>query len=134
MAPSGSPIPIPAQHPTYQHYANSAYEQKTKVQLIEFLHRACFSPTLSTWTQAIEKNFFATWPGLTAEAVRKYLPKSLATAKGHLKTSPKNLRSTSKLHPAISSTDAPTVMTTPTSLVEPHLRTNLVYAKAIEIT
>jgi hypothetical protein len=80
LEPSGGPTLLPNQHPTYQHQVNSAYEQKTKVQLIDFLHRACFSPPISTWTQAIEKNFFATWPGLTANAVRKYLPKSLATA------------------------------------------------------
>jgi hypothetical protein len=79
--------------------------------------------------------FFATcWPGLTAKAMHKYLPKSLVTAKGHLKTAPKNLRSTSKLRPAISPTSAPTVMTTPTSLAEPRIQTHLVYAKVIEIT
>jgi hypothetical protein len=55
LEPSGLPTPLPSQHPTYQHCAYSAYEQKTKVQLIDFLHRACFSPPISTWTQAIEK-------------------------------------------------------------------------------
>ena len=134
VEPSGTPTPLPTQHPTYQHLANSAYEQKTKVQLIDFLHRACFSPPISTWTQAIEKNFFTTWPGLTADAVRKYLPKSLATAKGHLKSSPKNLRSTSKIRPIISSPQPSTVMTTPPSTLEPTVRTHLVYAKVIAIT
>jgi hypothetical protein len=133
LEPSGSPTPLPEQHPTYQHYAHSAYEQKTKVQLIDFLHRACFSPPISTWTQAIEKNFFATWPGLTAEAVCKYLPKSLATAKGHLKASPKNLRSTSKVKPT-SLPPTSTAMTTRTSSTEPAVRTHLVHAKVVEIT
>jgi hypothetical protein len=134
VEPSGTPAPIPTQHPTYQHYANSANEQKTKVQLIDCLHRACFSPPISTWTQAIEKSFFGTWPGLTADAVRKYLPKSLSTAKGHLKSTPKNLRSTSTKLPTIATTDASTVMTTPTSSPEPPVRTHLVYAKVIAIT
>ena len=124
---SGRPTLLPNQHPTYQHQANSAYEQKTKVQLIDFLHRACFSPPISTWTQAIKKNFFATWPGLTADAVRKYLPKSLATAEGHLKAAPKNLRSTSKTRPTLAQTNANTAMTTPTS---GHVQTHLVYAKS----
>jgi hypothetical protein len=57
VEPSGTPMVIPDQHPSYKHYANSAYEQKTKVALIDFLHRACFSPPLSTWVQAIEHNF-----------------------------------------------------------------------------
>jgi hypothetical protein len=83
IEPSGSPMVLPDPHPTYKRLANSAYELKTKVALIEFLHRACFSPSISTWVQAIEQNFFTTWPGLTAEAVRNCLPKSLATAKGH---------------------------------------------------
>jgi hypothetical protein len=131
VEPSDGPTLLPNQHPTYQHQANSAYEQKTKVQLIDFLHRACFSPPISTWTQAIEKNFFATWPSLTADAVRKCLPKSLATAKGHLKAAPKNLRSTSKTCPTLAPTDANTVMTTPTSS---HIQTHLVYAKVISIT
>jgi hypothetical protein len=76
LQPSGAPMVPPARHPTYQHRANSAYEQKTKAALIDFLHRACFSPPISTWVQAIEDNFSTTWPGLSADAVRKFLPKS----------------------------------------------------------
>jgi hypothetical protein len=133
VEPSGAPMAIPDQHPTYKHYAHSAYEQKTKVALIDFLHRACFSPPLSTWVQAIERNFFTTWPGLTADAVRKFLPKSLATAKGHLKATPKNLRSTSTIRPTIATIEAHTVMTTPPS-TEPTVRTHLVYAKVVTIT
>ena len=60
LEPSGAPTPLPTHHPTYSHHAHSAYEQKTKVQLLDFLHRACFSPPISTWIQAIEKNFFTT--------------------------------------------------------------------------
>ena len=77
--------PLPQQHPSYSHQVNSAYEQKNRDDLIIFLHRAAFSPSVSTWTSAINKNFFSTWPGLTTNAVRKFLPKSLNTAKGHLK-------------------------------------------------
>ena len=81
--------PLPQQHPSYSHQANSAYEQKSKEDLINFLHRAAFSPYVSTWTSAIDKNFFSTWPGLTTDTVRKFLPKSLNTAKGHLKATRK---------------------------------------------
>jgi hypothetical protein len=133
LQPSGAPIVLPARHPTYQHHANSAYEQKTKVALIDFLHRTCFSPPISTWVQAIENNCFTTWPGLSADAVRKFLPKSLATAKGHLKSTPKNLRSTSKIRPTINTNEVHTVMTTPPSN-EPTIRTHLVYAKVVTIT
>jgi hypothetical protein len=37
-----------------------------------------------------------TWPGLTSQAVRKHLPKSEATVKGHLHTIRKGIRSTNK--------------------------------------
>jgi hypothetical protein len=132
ITPTGVINPYPAQHPTYQNVANSAYEQTNKTQLIHFLHRTCFSPVLSTWIQAIDKGFFTTWPGLTAEAVRKFLPKSLATAKGHLKASPKNLRST-KIKPN-NTPDASTTMTTPLPEEEPTVRTQFVYAKVVTVT
>jgi hypothetical protein len=95
----------------------------TKRDLIIYLHRAAFSPVVSTWTKAIDAGFFTTWPGLTSDLVRKHLPKSLATAKGHLKQSPKNLRST-KL-PALPPTPPPD---------EPRTRTNLVFLNVTEIT
>jgi hypothetical protein len=41
----------------------------------------CFSPTLETWLLAISRGHFITWPGLTTANVRRYLPKSEATAK-----------------------------------------------------
>ena len=47
---------------------------------------------------AIKKNYFLSWPGLIAKAVRKYLTPSEATAKGHLDQAQKN-QSSSKLDP-----------------------------------
>ena len=129
IEPNPSAAALPTQHPTYSHQANSAYEQSTKKDLINFLHRAAFSPSVSTWTKAIDSNFFATWPGLTADAVRKFLPKSLNTAKGHLKAARKNQRST-KVAPV-----PPPLMTTPSSpSQEPAVRTNFVYTKVVEVT
>ena len=57
----------------------------TKADLVQYLYQCAFSPVVHTWTKAIDAGFFDTWPGLTSEMVRKHLPKSLATAKGHLK-------------------------------------------------
>ena len=34
--------------------------------------------------EATERNFFATWPNLTPQVIRRYLQPSVATAKGHL--------------------------------------------------
>jgi hypothetical protein len=57
---------------------------KTKGDIVTYLHQACGSPVNSTWLKAIAAGFFTTWPGLTIDLVRKHLPKSIATAKGHL--------------------------------------------------
>jgi hypothetical protein len=41
---------------------------------IAFYHANLFSPSLSTWCNAIDAGHFPSWPGLTSSAVRKYPP------------------------------------------------------------
>ena len=67
----------------------------SKEEVIKFLHQCLFCPTKSTLLKAIKNNQLTTWPGLTAEAVEKYLPESCpATDKGHTKRQQKGIRST----------------------------------------
>ena len=40
------------------------------------------------------KGHFTTWPGVTVEAIKRYLPKSEATTMGHLDQQRKNIQST----------------------------------------
>lgn len=87
------------------HLAYNAYETTTQRDLVRYLHQCCFSPTTSSWLAAIKAGFFATWPGLTCELVKKHLPKSDATVKGHLRQQYKNTRSTKP--PPNDSRDAP---------------------------
>jgi hypothetical protein len=47
-----------------------------------------------TWLKAMQNVQFATWPSITVENVRTYLPKSDATAKGHMNQIRQNIRST----------------------------------------
>ena len=94
---------------------------KTKADLVQYLHRAAFSPVVSTWTRAIDAGFFATWPGLTSDLVRKHLPKSLATAKGHLRQDRQNIRSTQ-------------TVVAPVPVPDPTSRTHTTFLKAIEVT
>ena len=75
-------------------FADNAYKVKVKRDLITYHHRCCFSPVVSTWIRAIENGNFCTWPGLTAHAVHKHLPKFMVTAKGHMRQQDKNVRST----------------------------------------
>ena len=45
--------------------ANHVYETKLKQDLTLFYHAACFSPTKRTFVDAIKRNAFESWPGLT---------------------------------------------------------------------
>ena len=61
---------------------------------IKYLHQCAFSPTPRTWIQAVKKGHFKTWPGVTVEAIKRYLPKSEATTMVHLDQQRKNTQST----------------------------------------
>ena len=64
---------------------NHVYETKSKQELTLFYHAACFSPTKRTFVDAIKRNAFASWPGLTVELVKKYPLITEATIKGHIR-------------------------------------------------
>jgi hypothetical protein len=78
--------------PTSQ--ANNLQAFPSKADLVQFLHGAAGYPVPSTWIQAIESGHYNTWPGLTAPLVRKHLPKSPATVKGHMQQQRQGIRST----------------------------------------
>jgi hypothetical protein len=81
--------------PTIHPMANNVYSITTQAEMINYLHRACFSPVISTWIKAIkDAGYFATWLGLTSKLVTKHLAKSIDTAKGHLRQNRQNVRST----------------------------------------
>jgi hypothetical protein len=111
---------------------NSAQTMKTLSDLVQYLHRACFSPVIKTWTQAIDAGRFTTWPGLTSGLVRKHLPKSLATAKGHLRMDRKNVRSTKQ--PINQLVDEPSTMTTSELSIESNVRTHCAFTKIVTFT
>jgi hypothetical protein len=77
--------------------ANGAYTTQLRRNAIKFMHASVFSPTTATWTKAIDAGNFHSWPGLSSTAVRKLLPKSMATAMGHTDQQRKNVRSTKPL-------------------------------------
>ena len=74
--------------------AYNVYETTNATERVQYLHAAAGYPVPSTWVKAIKKGFYATWPGLTATAVIKNLPKSPQTTKGHQHTKRQNVRST----------------------------------------
>ena len=65
--------------------AHNVHRIRSKEVLVDFLHRCAGYPMKKTWLAAIKKGFYATWPGLTAELVSKYLPADTEeAAAGHL--------------------------------------------------
>ena len=69
-------------------------KRQTHLDLVRYLHAACFSPVKSTWLKAIKNNNFVTWPALTESLVTNHLPISTATVQGHLHQQKQNLQST----------------------------------------
>ena len=82
------PLPTEAIH--------NVYELKTQPELIRYLHAAAGHPTKDYWIKAIKNKQYASWPGLTTDAVRKYFPESEETHKGHGRKTRSGLRSTKK--------------------------------------
>ena len=74
--------------------ANHVYETKSKQEKTLFYHATCFSPTKRTFVDAIKRNAFASWSGLTVELVNKYLPRTEETIKGHIRHQYKGKQST----------------------------------------
>jgi hypothetical protein len=78
----------------HAHHVNALIPEGTAADVIQFLHKALFSPYTSTLLKAINNNQLTTWPGMTTENVIKHLPKSIATTLGHQDQTRKNARST----------------------------------------
>jgi hypothetical protein len=92
------PKPIQQHQPYLKHQHSSANiiirKDKTKMELIQWLHASCGSPKQSTFIKAVQKGNFLTWPGLTIDLIKKHLPECIATNKGHLNQERKNIQST----------------------------------------
>jgi hypothetical protein len=73
---------------------HNVYELKTQPELVRYYHAAAGFPTKSSWLKAIKNKQYASWPGLTWEAVNKNFPESQETLKGHGQKTRSGLRST----------------------------------------
>ena len=67
VQPSAALARVSSHRPGALHQAFNAYEVQSIPDLINFYHWTCGNIPVSTWIQAINKNYFATWPGLTAD-------------------------------------------------------------------
>jgi hypothetical protein len=76
---------------------HNIYKQKTQPELVRYYHTAAGFPTKPTWLKAIKNKQYASWPGLSIEAVMCHYPHTEETPKGHSRKSPSNLGSTKKM-------------------------------------
>jgi hypothetical protein len=60
--------------------ANNLFEVRSTGDLVQYLHKALFSPTKSAMLQAVKDGHLITWPGLTEDAINKHFKLTPATA------------------------------------------------------
>jgi hypothetical protein len=53
--------------------SNNMYALRNTGAILNYLHKAMFSCTTSALIHAVNKGHIATWPGLTEDAIKKYL-------------------------------------------------------------
>jgi hypothetical protein len=78
--------------PPFRDAIHNVYELKTQPKLVHYYHTAAGFPTKPTWIKAIRNKQFASWPGLTVDAVKRHYPDSEETPKGHGRETPSKLR------------------------------------------
>jgi hypothetical protein len=69
---------------TQQAVANKVYELRNTGALVNYLHKAMFSPTKSALLQEFKNGHLVTWPALTEKAINKHLKLTPATNMGHM--------------------------------------------------
>jgi hypothetical protein len=125
------PLPPAQSGPTHKtHSVNALVPKGTITDMISFLHKAMFSPTTTTFLQAVKNGHLATWPGMAPENITKHLRKSIATALSHLDQEHKNISSTKPKTPS-TTTPTPQSDVQPTS-ENPNERTHQVFPAIID--
>jgi hypothetical protein len=76
--------------------ANNVYQLHNAGALVNYLHKAMFSPTKAALIKAVKQVHMDTWPGLTEDSINNHF-KLTPEAMGHMNQKIKNIRSTSKV-------------------------------------
>ena len=79
------------------HTAANVYTIPYRQNQVKFVHQAFFSPTIATLLKAINNGQMEGIPFMKADMVRRHLPASPATSKGHMKRPRAGIRSTRKI-------------------------------------
>ena len=100
-------LPLPV-HPVSQ--TNLVIRHDLDADYVRFSH-ACFgSPAVSTFLNAVRRNWLVGYPRLTTKMITENMPNAVATAQGHLDRTRRGMHSTKP---------KPTVTTPPASTSEP---------------
>jgi hypothetical protein len=107
--------------------ANNVYELLNTGVLVNYLHKAMFSPTKAALLKAVKQGHITTWPGLTEDAINKHLKLTPTTVMGHMNQKWQNIRSASKAFAITSDLEDTTVAPAGTGD-----KTHFVYAAVID--
>jgi hypothetical protein len=64
--------------------SNNVYELRNTGALVNYLHKAMFSPTKAALIKALKQGHLTTWTGLTEDGINKHLKLAPATEMGHM--------------------------------------------------
>ena len=65
------PTELLSHRPPPKNAINNVYELRTQRELVRYYHAAAGFPTKLTWLAAIKNMHYASWPGLSEDAVRR---------------------------------------------------------------
>ena len=79
LVPLNDPLP-----PITEEEVNSAYNQRTKAELIIYQHAVLSASPVAALIKAINNKWLTSFPGMTVDNERRHLPKSIQISMGHL--------------------------------------------------
>ena len=85
---------IPISRPVIYSAISLITRDKTKTELIQYLHECCLSPTPLTFLKDIRNGNFLAWPGLKNQQLLKHVPPIISTALVYMDQERNNLQYT----------------------------------------
>ena len=53
----------------------------SKKYIADYIYKNCFSPPMSTFSKALQRGHFITWPGIDDKSIKKYFQETMSAAK-----------------------------------------------------
>ncbi len=91
-------------HTDKKEKVHNEYELPSIKQTVRYLHAAAGHPIEDTWSKAIRKGNYNSWPLIDTKKVRKYFPDSEETQCGHMRGQCQEVLSARTTHPTVADT------------------------------